>query len=77
MDAISFVMGLRAAYLRSSNMKQLIYNADGRSEATRRTAYVEVCCVLYSYVKQQLSNIKYNSSYLKQKRRKKYTLREQ
>jgi chromosome segregation ATPase len=43
MDAISFVVGLRAAFLRSTNLKQLIYNADGLSESTRRTAFVEVC----------------------------------
>jgi len=42
MDAISFVVGLRAAFLRSSNLKQLIYNADGQSETMRRTASVEL-----------------------------------
>jgi structural maintenance of chromosome 1 len=42
MDAISFVVGLRAAFLRSTNLKQLIYNADGLSESTRRTAFVEL-----------------------------------
>jgi structural maintenance of chromosome 1 len=38
MDAISFVMGLRASFLRSQNMKQLIYNG----EKNNNNAYVTV-----------------------------------
>ena len=39
MDAISFVMGLRAYFLRSSNLKQLIYKSDSESA---NSAYVRV-----------------------------------
>jgi chromosome segregation ATPase len=40
MDAISFVMGLKATYLRSSNLSQLIYHNDSGSQP--KSAYVEV-----------------------------------
>ncbi|KAG2393409.1 hypothetical protein C9374_006940 [Naegleria lovaniensis] len=42
MDAISFVMGLRAQYLRSSHLKQLIFNGDGMAQLQNRTAYVKL-----------------------------------
>ncbi|EFC49743.1 structural maintenance of chromosome 1, partial [Naegleria gruberi] len=42
MDAISFVMGLRATYLRSSHLKQLIFNGDGLATQQNRTAYVKL-----------------------------------
>ena len=40
MDAISFVMGLRASYLRSSNLSQLIYHNEKGTQP--KSAYVEV-----------------------------------
>ncbi|KAL9651789.1 hypothetical protein ABK040_014434 [Willaertia magna] len=42
MDAISFVMGLRAQYLRSSHLKQLIFNGDGLAQQQNRTAFVKI-----------------------------------
>ena len=32
MDAISFVLGVRASHLRGSNLKDLIYNVEGAAE---------------------------------------------
>ncbi|KAL0490612.1 structural maintenance of chromosome SMC1 [Acrasis kona] len=40
MDAISFVLGLRATYLRSTNLKDLIYAGDAANKA--RKAHVEM-----------------------------------
>lgn len=35
-------MGLKASFLRSANMRQLIYNADGRQREENRSAYVKL-----------------------------------
>lgn len=40
MDAISFVMGVQALHLRSANLRELVYNADGRAESLRRRGAV-------------------------------------
>jgi structural maintenance of chromosome 1 len=43
MDAISFVLGLRAAYMRTSSTKELIFAGDSSSKSTQaKKAYVEV-----------------------------------
>ena len=40
MDAISFVVGVRTKHLRSDNLKDLIYNADGQADSETRRARV-------------------------------------
>jgi structural maintenance of chromosome 1 len=42
MDAISFVLGLRAAYMRTTNTKELIFAGDRNSQSQPKKAYVEV-----------------------------------
>jgi structural maintenance of chromosome 1 len=42
MDAISFVLGVRAAHLRGSQLKDLIYNPEGKAEADADKASVKL-----------------------------------
>lgn len=48
MDAISFVMGLRATYLRSSNLKELIYSGDSKSQP--KSASVKVTHLIFNFI---------------------------
>lgn len=42
MDAISFVLGVRASHLRGASLKDLIFNPEGKSSADADRASVEL-----------------------------------
>lgn len=48
MDAISFVLGVKAAHLRGTNLKDLVYNVEGKAGKKPRGASVTLVFVTQS-----------------------------